>query len=326
MGQGAELAEQACAAGRCEEAIDLLEREIRRQPGNPRLYRTLGLCYSGGCRPHSLADADMAVSYLRQALRLSGEDRGPLRADILDALGNSLIRCRLAPRESALREALACHREAAEIYQTSGSSDDWARAEFNLGNACCDLADITAEDRWGEAISHYENALRIRTRDKDPERHAAVLENLGGAWRRLPAGDGRANVRKCIDCYRRALRIFAPATHPEKNAGLQNNLGNAFLSLPETDERTAARNARRALAHFDRALRVQADKGSRVYGITQYNRAQAFVRLSRASPAANLGMAADCLREACRAFESCGEARYRRVAQDQLASILPSGT
>jgi tetratricopeptide (TPR) repeat protein len=320
-----ESAERACAAGECEDVIDLLERAVRSEPNNFKLHCKLGFCYSGGCRPHSLTHPEMGVQYLRQALRLLGSNARPARAAILDDLGNTLIHSRELTREAALREAIDCHSEAADIYASFGRSDDWARAHFNLGNSCCELAELTGEDHWQEAVSHYEQSLRFRTRERDPERYAALLENLGTAYRRLPAVEAGGNVKRSIACYRRALGIYTAGAYPDRNAALQNNIGNAFLSLPETNEITARRNARRALRHFERALRIQSrDTHSRAFGVTQYNRAQAYFRLARSSPAANLQTAFGCLTLARTAFQSCGEERYLQFTRAQLAGICRS--
>jgi tetratricopeptide (TPR) repeat protein len=307
-----------CSAGSCEEVIPALEEAIRRRPCDARGYYQLGLCYSGSCQAHGLVSPEMAAAYLRRALDL--ED-GPalFRASILDALGNTLIRCAGQPADAALRDAIACHTEAAGIYRAAGNSSDWARTQFNLGNSCCELSESTGEDHWHEAVSHYERSLEVRTRNRDPERYAAVLENLGTAYRRLEVGPDGANVKKSIDCYRRALRECPCSRHPARNAALQNNIGNAYLSLPQPDEPSAARHARRALRCFGRALRIQAaDKHSRAYGITQYNRAQAFLRLARTSPRRNALMAVNCLEEAHAAFQSCGERGYAQRIESQL--------
>lgn len=273
-----EGAEQACAEDRCEEAIGLFERMAWEQSGNYNLYFKLGLCHSGGCRRHALTSADIAVTYLRQALRLLGPGEGVARAAILDALGNALAGIQGEARPEALREAIVVQNEAAEIYRASGEADAWARAHFNLGNSYCELAEAAGEEHWGEAISHYEQALRVRTREKDPVRHAAVLENLGSAWRRLDA-------RRSIHCYRLALQIYQRIADPARHAALENNLGNAYLSLPATDPLTARRNAARALRHFDRALRLQVqDPPNGAYAATQGNREQAYSRLRRLLP------------------------------------------
>jgi len=314
---------QACAGRHCEEAIDLLECAVRAQPGDLSLHYSLGLCYSGACGvSHPLICPDLAIPYLRRALGFAGKDAAIARAAILDALGTALVRSRDVPRAAAAGTAVECFREAARIYEKCARPDDWARTLFNLGNTLCDLAEFTGEDRWREAVSCYEESLRVRTREKDPERYAATLENLGSAYRRLPGGGAGGNVRKSIRCYQRALRIYAPATHPDQSAALQNNLGNAYLSLPNPDEKTIARNARRALLHFDRALRIQCrDKRNRAYGITQYNRAQAYCRLAQASPGGTSRVAVACLEEACAVFQSCGEDRYMQLARARLEQI-----
>jgi hypothetical protein len=80
--------------------------------------------------------------------------------------------------------------------------------------------------------------------------------------------------------------------------------------------------ARRALRHFDRALRIQSrDKSSRAYGITQYNRAQAHCRLTQVSPGGKPKVAVTCLEEALAAFQSCGDDRYLRLVRAQLDRI-----
>lgn len=323
-GMLAGLARQACAGRDCEKAIDLLECAARARPGNLSLHYSLGLCYSGACGfGHPLICPDLAIPYLRRALALLGEDAGIARATILDALGNALVRGRDAPRVAAATTAIECFREAAGIYAECARIDDSARTLFNLANTLCDLSEITGEDHWREAVVHYEESLRVRTLEKDPERHAAVLENLGSAYRRLSGGGPADYVKKSIRCYQRALRIYVAASHPDKNAALHNNLGNAYLSLRETDEKATDRNGRRALHHFDRALRIQCrDKSSRAYGITQYNRAQAYCRLEQTSPGQNPKLAIPCLQEALEAFQSCGEDRYTQLVRAQLERII----
>lgn len=291
--------ERACAAGNCGDAIDLLESAVRLRPGDFRLHFHLGRCYSGCCRSHPLVHPEMAVPYLRQALRLLGPDAKLARAAALDLLGNTLT------ESGASRDAVDSYLAAAELYQSLGMSEEWARAQFNLGNSYCELSEARAENHWEQAVFHYEQALQVRTRQKEPVHYAAALENLGTAYRRLSGG-----AKKSIQCYRKALWIYTPSANPGKCAALHNNLGNAYLSLP------GDRNMRHALRHFDRALILQVhDAHSRTYGITQYNRAQAYLRLAQSSPAVT------CLREASRAFQCCGEERYTQLIRAQLEHI-----
>ena len=291
----------ACACGDCEGSIALLEQFVQRQPHNYALHYNLGVCYGGLCRSHPLVHPDTATAYLRQALRLAPAPAG-VRAAILDQLAGTLLH---VPGETALREAIDRHLEAAGLYRTLGMAADWSRTEYNLGNSCCELSESSGEEHWSEAIAHYLTSLEIEPREKNPERDMAVLINLGTAYRRVHNPGGS------VQCYRRALRYPAARCNPEKRATLENNLGNAILSLPEPDQRTGARNARRALRHFDRALR--ASRG-RTLAIAHYNRAQAYLRL-------NPRQALACLQSAEAAFQSCGDSRYMQLVQAQLQSL-----
>jgi tetratricopeptide (TPR) repeat protein len=115
--------------------------------------------------------------------------------------------------------AIDSHREAAQLYESFGLTDDCARLHFNLANSCCELSDLTGADRWQETVLHYEQSLRVRTRWADPERYTITLENLGTAYRRLPAADG-SNLKNSIKCCRQAMHIYAAAAYPDKNASL----------------------------------------------------------------------------------------------------------
>ena len=307
--------ETACRAGDCETAIGLMEDAVARQPHDFRLPYRLGICYGGSCRPHRLVDSAMAVAYLSHASGLTAHLQGADRAAVMDELANALCRPSTSSPE-ALRKAIACYREAAEIYWSLGRPGDWARIEYNLGNCACDLSDLTGEDHWAEAVEHYQQSLSERRRSRDPERVSALLENLGTAFRRLTAGDAGENVRKAIGCYHGALRI-CPLGEASRRAALENNLGNAFLSLPEADEKLRKRHAQRALRHFDRALGMQpGGRSSRGYGITLFNRAQAFRRLDRRESAVA------CLEEAAAVFQTCGDERRAQMAQSAARALF----
>ena len=311
--------ETACVAGACEQVIGSLESAAQLQPDNPLIYYRLGACYSGGCRLHAFVHAGMALAYLRRALELLGPGPSNMRAAVLESLGYAVTHSRDLAAWQASRDY---YLQALAIYESMGTRDDRARAHFNVANCCCELSEFSEEDHWREAVVHYEESLRVRSRGSDPERCAAVLENLGTAYRRLPMDEAATNVKRSIQCYRRALG-YLPRHSQERNAALHNNLGNAFLSLPDADATTVTRNARHALHHFARALGIQpGNRSCLAYGITQFNRAQAYLRLARLRPSTNLKLAAACLREACAAFQSSGEERHLRRARAQLESIL----
>jgi tetratricopeptide (TPR) repeat protein len=312
-------AERACGKRQCEQAIRLMEEAIRLSPDEAQMHYQLGFCRSGGCRRHSLIDSDLALRYLQHALSLvevSGE--ALLRARILGALGN--IQGQRLSDTGGLRQAIACHQEAAEIYSSSGLADDWAREEFNQANLWCDLPEAEVPEKWAEAIEHYENALRVRTRTSDPQHYAATVMNLATALRRLRSGDKTANVLRAIRCYRAALRVYTLETFPRQFAESHNNLGNACLSCPARDKASRMRHARYALRHFERALAVwTAENDPYHHSLVQLNRGGAYLQLS-ASPR-NIEKAVDCLTDAQACALSCGRVDMARMARAQLEKM-----
>jgi tetratricopeptide (TPR) repeat protein len=316
-------AAESCTNHRCEETVDLLEEALRLQPSNSELHYRLGICHSGGCRHNSLTNPDVAVEYLRQALSLTASSKDSLIcAGILDALGNSYACSRQLPKKARLEAALDCHQTAAALYRSRDQLDDWAREEYNQGNAWCELPEDEYPDKWQQAIQHFEQALQVRTRDKNPIRYAATMQNLGTAYRQLKTGNKITNAMKAAHCCRRALEIFDPSSSPVQCAALCNNLGNAYLSLAMTDEKIRARCARHALQHLDRALRVRTRTEYPVdYAVTQYNRGQAFLLLVTGDPQDNYVKAVSCFQEAHDCFLICGHAKSAKAARQQVQRV-----
>jgi tetratricopeptide (TPR) repeat protein len=220
---------------------------------------------------------------------------------------------------------------SAAMYRAQGKLDDWAREQYNLGNDWCTVPEAQSPAKWEKAIEHYEQALSIRTRQKDPERYVATMQNLGTAYRELKSGNRIANICNAIHCCHQALRALPKAAGPKKRADLHNNLGNAYTSLAAEDHKRL-RNAARALRHFGRALAVRT-KGDWPcdYAETQFNAGNACMQLAHGCMAieSSLLEARHCFEEARDGFVACRQAALANVARrrlDIIAELLENGT
>lgn len=305
-----------CRGGRCVGAISGLEELVRDQPSNPELNYQLGICYGGVCRLHELVSVPFSISYFERAVSLIDSSAPPvLRAQYLDSLGNAYLQGR---RPEA---AIPLLIEAAELYAALGEKDDWAREQHNLGNAFCDVSEATLPRKWQHAAEHYERALTVRTRQRDPLRYAATIQNLGTAYRERPDGDRASNLRKAIGCYRRAMLVYRSGDFPERQAAVHNNLGNAYLCLPGSPQ-TTRRNLRRALRHFERALETrQREHRPCDYAATQLNRGYAYAKQAELDHGTGVYEAVRCFREAEECFLACQDSPHAAAAHSELARM-----
>ncbi len=318
-----EKAAELCERQRHEDAIRVLEEAARLNPLSALVHYELGYCYAGGCGVHSLYDPEAALGHLHMALRQSEASSSPLlRARILSALGNAYMASSSLPAATRLLSAIDCCRQAAALYHEHHRMDEWAREQFNQGNAWCELPEDRFPEKWERAVALYEQALRIRTRERHPGRHAATLQNLGTAYRELRSGNRARNIRKAIHCYHEALRVRTTTAAPLKNAGLHNNLGNAYLTLAMADNENVLRHGRRALRHFDRALRFYSrNEHPCDYAITQFNRGQAYLLLALNDSQLDLKRATFSLGEAEACFVLCGRHAYSEMARKRLEQV-----
>ena len=196
------------------------------------------------------------LGYLRSALSLPGaEERTLERGAALTALGNML---RLS---AATDEALACSREAIEIFTERGAEDQLAKSYNNLG------ATFLIQMKPEEAMGPLERSLELSRRTGDEWLAAAVLTNMGNAAEAL--GD----FQKVRSCQEAALELFRKLGDRVHSAYALLWLGIAAYRLQEYDE---------ALRRYGEALEIARDLGDRwVMSIILVNRANTSAAMER---------------------------------------------
>ena len=86
------------------------------------------------------------------------------------------------------------------------------------------------DDRWEEAVHHFEQALELWTRANNQRMRAWNLTNLGAALRSLE------KYQEAIEYYKEAIDVLGDTNEPVHWAGTHVNLGNVYLALQEPQE------------------------------------------------------------------------------------------
>ncbi|HCI80401.1 MAG TPA: hypothetical protein DHW02_12000 [Ktedonobacter sp.] len=94
------------------------------------------------------------------------------------------------------------------LLQASQTLHNTARLQNDLGIAYRNLPTGDRGENLRQAITCYDQALLVRTREAAPLDWAATQNNLGNAYAGLPTGDRGDNLRLAIACYEQALEFF----------------------------------------------------------------------------------------------------------------------
>jgi CHAT domain-containing protein len=155
--------------------------------------------------------------------------------------------------------------------------------QFPLGNRADNL-DI--------AITGYEIASSIFTRDNFPEQWASIQNYIAVAYIERIKGDKADNLETAIACSHAALEIYSLVTYPEQWAMTQNNLGRAYNQRIRGEK---AENLEMALACFQSALQVQTREAFPTqWAMVQKNLGITYSQRIRGEKAENVEMAIHC--------------------------------
>jgi hypothetical protein len=125
------------------------------------------------------------------------------------------------------RRVELCSKAIALVKQESDPKL-WAKLQGELANS---LIENPLGDRGAnleQAIFHFQQSLKVYTRQNLPEEWAVTMTNLGIAYRGRILGDRAANMARAIYFYQQAPEVFTRTAFPMNWALTQNNLGNAY--------------------------------------------------------------------------------------------------
>ena len=234
--------------------------------------------------------SDAQLNFLMQVLQATAESGGdaqkvnPLLSANIDKLDDRLAEQLQALATNKLAEAKP--DEAEYIAADIGNFSNLIQ-EFPLGKKASNME---------IAITGYEIALKVFTRDAFLEDWAGTQNNLGLAFSDRIRGDKAENLDVAIACFQQALKVYTLDAFPVDWARTQYSLGNAYLERIRGER---AENLDTAIACYQDALTVTTLDAFPVdWATTQNNLAAAYSDRIRGERAENLEMAIACYQDA----------------------------
>jgi tetratricopeptide (TPR) repeat protein len=156
----------------------------------------------------------------------------------------------------------------------SQKNQDLAR---NFNNLAIDIQQFPLGSRLNNleiAITLYQAALTVYTRQAFPYEWAATQNNLGEAYRNRIKGDRVDNLEQAIGYYQAVLEVYTREAFPQDWAMTQNNLANAYNVRIKGGR---ADNLEMAIRYYQAALEVYTREAfPQDWAMTQNNLAIAY--------------------------------------------------
>ncbi|WP_153036175.1 BTAD domain-containing putative transcriptional regulator [Amycolatopsis sp. YIM 10] len=169
--------------------------------------------------------------------------------------------------------AIACHREAAELFDAESTVDDGLAAAWNQNNLGVVYDNAK---RFPEAAACYEDGLRRFRALGDPRGEGYCLNNLGDVLRQQGSfAEAEAYLREAMEVHRRAADTPARRFTLCTLGDLHRDSGDPERALEAYRE---ALEISRMLGESWRAARVQARLGAVLHSIGRDGEAREFLR------------------------------------------------
>ncbi|WP_052308467.1 MULTISPECIES: CHAT domain-containing tetratricopeptide repeat protein [Moorena] len=244
----------------------------------------------------TLADKlrDWATSKLAEAE--AGEAKS-LSADIVE-FSKIVAKLPLGDKASTIEIAITGYEVALSVYTREAFPFDWAKTQYNLGNAYRNRITGEKAENLEEAIGCYKLALEVHTRERFPIDWAQTQHNLGTAYYYRVIGQKAQNIEQAIACHQEALRVRTFEAFPIEWAWTQTSLGAAYCNRIKGEK---AQNIEQAIACFQQALRVRTFEAFPIeWAWTQTNLGAAYNNRIKGEKSQNIEEAITCLEQALR--------------------------
>jgi hypothetical protein len=214
---------ELCEAGRCEEAIVVLEGAIHchRKAASIFLNRGeadrwameqyhLGNAWCDVCEAKFPAKWNRAIGHYRSALKFRTRAKDPERfASTMQNLGTAYRELQTGDRSENVRMAIACYHDALRVFTLAAYPEKNAALHNNLGNAYLTMPETGDEGcsrNVLRGLRHFHAALRVRTPQDHPCDYGITRFNQGAAFLQLATcnSDRMLCLQQAAACYTEA--------------------------------------------------------------------------------------------------------------------------
>ncbi|NEO14418.1 MULTISPECIES: CHAT domain-containing tetratricopeptide repeat protein [unclassified Moorena] len=270
--------------------------------------------------------SDAQLDFLLQVLQATADSNGdqqvvyPLLAANIDKINQTLAE---KLRDWATRKLAEAKPDEAKLLAAGILFLSYLIQQFPLGDQASNIE---------IAITGYEVALTVFTREAFPIDWASTQTNIGNAYYHRIKGEKAQNIEEAIACWQQALTVFTFEAFPEYWARTQTNLGNAYRDRIKGEK---AQKIEEAIACYQQALRVLTFEAfPDEWAKTQYNLGIAYAHRIKGDKAEKIEDAIPCFQQALRVltFEAfpyewaltktnLGGAYYHRIKGEKAQKI-----
>ncbi len=219
-----------------------------------------------------------------QSLRglIEEENDAQSKAKLYVALGNTYL---LLSEKEKQRDNLLSALVSFDSAEKISSEDEILEVVENMkGFVFFKLAFIeNRNDNLKKSIKHYTEALKYRTKEKDPYKWASTKYNLGNAYLSLRDGNEKNNILRAIEEFKDAYDVRKEDPDSVEFGVINNAIGLSYLMLSEItqDPKEASVYLSEALSYFDSASKIfTLDKYPIDYAMIHNNIGVCFTKLA----------------------------------------------
>ena len=213
----------------------------------------LGLAYSNRIKGQEAENFKQAITCLKEALKVCTFEAFPQDwAMTQNNLATAYLDIFRKGQYQYLGQAIACLQEVLKVRKFETFPLDWANTQNTLGIFHVQIdyvyrdiiggkeAENLGQENLEQAITCFQEALKVHTFEAFPLDWAMTKNNLAGAFGRKIKGNRAENLQRAVVCFQEALKVYTFEAFPQKHTEVSINLGAIYQEARHFDLAYAA--------------------------------------------------------------------------------------